>query len=126
MSRKYPLDGLALQIKAHWKEHRPQMYRELEQEGRLDQSLHEASERTGLAFAQQVEHGLEPPSAWEAVRELWAFLPAESDEPNLSPSQPPLPASTEPMHELFPPEPDPAERDLTPVWTTTTVTWSSE
>src|SRR2546425_6300648 len=106
MSRKYPLDGLALEIKEHWRKYRPQMYRELEQEGRLDQSLHEASERTGLAFAQQVEHGLEPPSAWEAVRELWAFLPTESDEPSL----PPPPAS---MQELFPAEPNPAERDLT-------------
>src|SRR3989442_1137673 len=80
MSTEFPLDGLALEIKAHWRKYRPKMYRQLEEEGRLDQSLHEASERTGLAFAQQVENGLEPPSAWETVREMWAFLPAESDE----------------------------------------------
>ena len=48
MSNKYPLDGLALEIKEHWRKYSPQMYRQLEQEGKLDQSLHEASERTGL------------------------------------------------------------------------------
>ena len=45
--KKYPLDGLALEIKAHWRKYRPTMYRGLEREGRLDQSLYEASERTG-------------------------------------------------------------------------------
>lgn len=50
MSKEYPLDGLALEIKAHWEKYRPQMFRELEQQGRLDQALHEASERTGEAF----------------------------------------------------------------------------
>ena len=104
MSKEYPLDGLALEIKAHWRKYRPKMYCQLEQEGKLDQSLHEASERTGQAFAQLVENGLEPPSAWEAVREEWAFLPAESDEPS-PPSLPPPPASREPMQELFSPSP---------------------
>ena len=67
MSKEYPLDGLALEIKAHWAKYRPKIYRQLEQEqeGKLDQSLHQASERTGQAFAQLVENGLEPPSAWE-------------------------------------------------------------
>jgi len=57
----------------------PKTYRELEREGRLDQSLHEASAKTGQAFGELVEGGLEPHAAWEAVREEWAFLPAEAD-----------------------------------------------
>jgi hypothetical protein len=69
MSKEYPLDGLALEIRAHWKKYRPKMCRELEREGRLDQSLHEASEKTGQAFGELVEGGLEPHAAWEAVRE---------------------------------------------------------
>lgn len=73
--------------------------------GRLDQSLHAASERTGEAYGKLVEDGLDPPSAWEAVREEWAFLPAESDQPS-PPSLSPLPASTEPMQELFPRSPN--------------------
>ena len=103
MSQEYPLDGLALEIKAHWEKYRPTIYRQLEQEGRLDQALHEASERTGEAFASLVEDGTEPIQAWEAVREEWAFLPAESDQPS-PPSLSPVPA-TEPMQELFPRSP---------------------
>ncbi len=55
------------------------MFRELLLEGRLDQALYEASERTGQAFGELVEAGLEPLAAWEAVREDWAFLRAEPD-----------------------------------------------
>jgi hypothetical protein len=111
MSMEYPLDGFALEIREHWRKYRPQIYRQLEQAGNLDQALHEASERTGEAFASLVEDGTEPIQAWEAVREEWAFLPAESDQPS-PPSLPPLPA-TEPMRDLFPRSPDRAERDLT-------------
>ena len=37
------------------------------------------SAKTGQAFGELVEGGLEPHAAWEAVREEWAFLPAEAD-----------------------------------------------
>ena len=47
--------------------------------GKLDQALYEASERTGEAFGELVEAGLEPLAAWEAVIEDWAFLRAEPD-----------------------------------------------
>jgi hypothetical protein len=75
LSREYPLDGFAPEIRENWRKYRPQMYRQLEQAGNLDQALHEASERTGEAFASLVEDGTEPIQAWEAVREEWAFLP---------------------------------------------------
>ena len=100
MSQKYPLDGLALEIKEHWAAHRPKMYRALEQAGQLDQALHQASERTGQAFAELVEQGREPPRAGEAVREEWAVLPSEADEPSL-PSRAPSP----PPESLFPESP---------------------
>ena len=76
------MDALALEIKEHWRKYRPKTFAQLEQEGRLDQSLHEASERTGAAYGKLVEDRLDPPSAWEAVRGDWAFLPAESDQPS--------------------------------------------
>jgi hypothetical protein len=60
MSKEYPLDGLALEIRAHWKKHRPEMYLQLEHEGKLDLALHEASERPGEAFAEMVKAGTEP------------------------------------------------------------------
>jgi hypothetical protein len=46
MADKYPLVALGLQIKAHWKKYRPQMYAELEKSGHLQQSVYEAQERT--------------------------------------------------------------------------------
>jgi hypothetical protein len=64
MSRQYALDGLALEIREPWKKYVPKMDRELEREGRLDQSLHEASEKTGQAFGELVGGGLEPHAAW--------------------------------------------------------------
>ncbi len=79
MSKKFPLDPLALEIRDHWKTYRPKMFRELVLEGRLDQALYEASERTGRAFGELVEAGLEAQAAWEAVRGDWAFLRAEPD-----------------------------------------------
>lgn len=78
---RYPLDGLGLEIKAHWKMYRPRMYRELERAGRLDQAVYEAQERTGQALGQMIEEGADLEKAWEAVREEWAFLPAEADAP---------------------------------------------
>ena len=78
MGNKVPLDGLALEIKAHWKEHRPVMYREMEKEGTLDQSVAEASRRTGEALDRLVYEGMDVERAWEAIREEWAFLPAET------------------------------------------------
>ncbi len=58
MSNEFPLSGLGLQIMAHWKEHRPQMYRQLEQSGDLDRAVYEAQERTANAFGELVEKGM--------------------------------------------------------------------
>ena len=71
------LDGLAREIKAHWKAHRPQMYAALEQSGELDRSAQAASDRTGDALGRLIEEGMDYDKAWELVREEWAFLPAE-------------------------------------------------
>jgi hypothetical protein len=42
----HPLGSLGLQIKAHWKRHRPRMYAELEKAGKLQESVYAAQERT--------------------------------------------------------------------------------
>lgn len=34
----HPLAGLGLKIKAHWKQHRPKMYAELEKAGKLQET----------------------------------------------------------------------------------------
>lgn len=87
--------------RAHWKEHRPKMYRELKAKGQLEQALQRAAENTLEAKYQIIDHLREvntPPQdfeervkfenmiahqAWELVREEWIFLPSEEDVPNL-------------------------------------------
>jgi hypothetical protein len=76
----YPLGSLGLQIQDHWKKHRPTMYRDLEQSGKLRESVHAAQELAldalyDLEVMKKVPHDL----AWEMVRGEWAFLPTEED-----------------------------------------------
>jgi hypothetical protein len=72
----YPLLSLGLQIKAHWKQHRPQMYADLEKSGHLAESVHAAQERT-KDLMDRLDKGLPHHQAWELAREEWAFLPSE-------------------------------------------------
>jgi hypothetical protein len=69
----------------HWREHRPQMVRELEQKGLLHQMLLEAEQKTKdemaalrleltrLGKTAQQAHD----QAWEMVRERYILLPSE-------------------------------------------------
>jgi hypothetical protein len=76
----YPLGSLGLQIKAHWKQHRPKMYAALEQQGKLEEAVHAAQELTSDAlYRLEVEERLPYDQAWELVREEWALLPSEDD-----------------------------------------------
>lgn len=70
-------------VKNHWREFRPKMYEGLQKKGLLNQAVHNAIERTKEMYGQLIEQGMSPDQAREATREQWAFLPAESDLPNL-------------------------------------------
>ena len=72
---------LGQKIKWHWQEHRPRMYRELEQSGQLHQALQDAQGLTSDALHRLLQQGVPYGQAWESVREEWAFLPSEQDEP---------------------------------------------
>jgi hypothetical protein len=61
--------------------------RHYQKAGTLDQSVYEAQERTGAALAEAIERGEDERQAREALREQWAFLPAEEDEPSLPPER---------------------------------------
>jgi hypothetical protein len=76
----YPLGSLGLQIKAHWNQHRPKMYADLEKSGDLAESLHAAQERTSDLMESLLNQGLPYHQAWELAREEWAFLLAEEDD----------------------------------------------
>ena len=86
---RYPLDSLGVKIEAHWREHRPTMYRDLQRQGRLQKAIYEAQERTRDAFAEQVAAGARADEANEATRNLWAFPPSEEESAPESPAPSP-------------------------------------
>jgi hypothetical protein len=66
-------------VERHWREHRPRMVAALEAEGRLQQAIEDAAERTVAAEASLIQQGVPPWEAEARMREEWAFLPAEDD-----------------------------------------------
>jgi len=70
----------------HWREHRPNLVRELERKGLLHQTLLEAEEKTKdemISLAEQFrKQGLTAQQAhdraWEMVRESYILLPPEN------------------------------------------------
>jgi hypothetical protein len=77
----YPLGSLGMQIREHWKRHRPTMYAELEKAGKLKESVYAAQERTSdLMDDLMKNHGMPHHQAWELAREEWAFLQSEEDD----------------------------------------------
>jgi cation transport regulator ChaB len=70
---------------AHWREHLPQMVRELEAQGRLQSALIEAQDQATAAMDRLIREfsrqGLPPQQAhdraWELVREQYLLLPPE-------------------------------------------------
>ena len=74
---------LQVQIKEHWRKHRPKMYQDLLRSGKLNESVRAAADLTSDALAEAVKAGQPYDAALEAVREQWAFLPDEEDVPVL-------------------------------------------
>jgi hypothetical protein len=70
-------------IEAHWREHCPRMVAELERQGRLDQAIENAADRTADAESAAIRNGTPAHEAMEMFREQWAFLPSEDHVPNL-------------------------------------------
>ena len=86
MSTKYQLTGYGLMAKHHWMKFCPQMVKELEAQGKLEEALYEAQETTGdemieLRNKLRKEQGLTVQQAhdqaWEMIREKYILLPAE-------------------------------------------------
>lgn len=75
----------------HWHEHRPKMYADLLQQGKLFEAANAAQEAT-MDDATEIENGLieqgyEGATAFiiakQATRERYIYLPTEEDVPNL-------------------------------------------
>jgi hypothetical protein len=76
------------QGRAHWKEHLPTRYRQLQEAGTLERSLKAAAEQTYLEVSELEDSGFQPDEAWQMVREKYLLLPPEgtptpTEQPNL-------------------------------------------
>ena len=77
-------------ILKHWRENCPQMVRDLERQGRLDQSVLEAQETTGDLLYELVSvKKMNYQAAWELAAEEWALPPSQSRIEGLSGNLPP-------------------------------------
>lgn len=80
---------LGEKILRHWREHCPQMVRDLEQQNRLDQAVWEAQETTGDLLYELVSvKKMNYPAAWELAAQEWA-LPESGSEEETSGDLPP-------------------------------------
>jgi len=68
-------------ILKHWREHCPQMVRDLEKQNRLDQAVFEAQEKTGDLLYELVSvKKMTYQAAWELAAQEW-LLPQSEDLP---------------------------------------------
>ena len=81
----YPLTGYGLMAQRHWTEFCPQMVKDLEAQGRLEEALYEAQEATSEEMmelrSKLQKQSLTPQQAhdqaWELIREKYILLPPE-------------------------------------------------
>ena len=83
--------ALGEKILRHWREHCPQMVRDLERKGRLDQTVLEAQETTGDLLYELVSvKKMNYPAVWELAMQDWA-LPQSGSEDETTTGDLPLP-----------------------------------
>jgi hypothetical protein len=84
-------------ILKHWREHCPQMVRDLAEQNRLDQSVFETQERTGDLMYELVSvRKMDYQAAWELAREEWALPQAENKQKSKSGDLPPTSGPSSP------------------------------
>ena len=76
------LGSIGQQAKRHWKQHRPKMYKELQEAGALKTTLLELENRVAKQLEDLSLQGLNYDQAWEMVRDQ-VLLPSEEDQPEL-------------------------------------------
>src|ERR1035441_10396662 len=77
-------------ILKHWREHCPQMVRDLEKENRLEQAVFEAQTRTGDLLYELVSvKKMDYLPAWELAREEWALPQGENKSEDSPPAASP-------------------------------------
>lgn len=85
----YTKEQLKEKARAHWKKHRPEMFKELKDSGELEESLNQAAEDTLDGMKQIEQHMIEKNGytkdqaercAWEMMREEWILISEGSPE----------------------------------------------
>src|SRR5258708_40211806 len=85
--------ALGEKIVIHWREHCPQMVRDLERQKRLDQAVLEAQETTGDLLYELVSvKKMNYPAAWELAAQEWA-LPESGNQGETTSGDLPPPAN---------------------------------
>ena len=93
MTETMPRTALGEKILRHWREHCPQMVRDLERKGRLDQTVLEAQETTGDLLYELVSvKKMNYPAAWELAMQDWA-LPQSGSQDETTTGDPPPPSN---------------------------------
>ena len=81
---------LGEKILRHWREHCPQMVRDLERENRLDEAVLEAQETTGDLLYELVSvKKMNYPAAWELATQEWALPQSGNQDTTTSGDLPP-------------------------------------
>ena len=96
MTETMPRTLLGEKILRHWREHCPQMVRDLERQNRLDQAVLEAQETTGDLLYELVSvRKMNYPAAWELATQEWALPESGNQEETTSGDLlPPNPSGT--------------------------------
>ena len=82
--------ALGEKILRHWREHCPQMVRDLEQKNRLDEAVLEAQETTGDLLYELVSvKKMNYPAAWELATQEWALPQSGNQDETTSGDLPP-------------------------------------
>ena len=74
------------QAREHWEEFQPTRFKELQEDGKLEESLREAAMQTSEEMRTLMDQGAQWHEAWEMVREQHLFPP---EEPGASPEERP-------------------------------------
>jgi hypothetical protein len=82
--------ALGEKILRHWREHCPQMVRDLERQKRLDEAVLEAQETTGDLLYELVSvKKMNYPAAWELATQEWALPQSGNQEETTGGGLPP-------------------------------------
>ena len=82
------LNSLGWQIHDHLKEHRPKMFRDLKQNGTLNQYVLDRQNKLNNSLTALEHQGLQPHEAEEMLRDQ-IYLPTEEDVPRLGEARQP-------------------------------------